>query len=69
MIKIVNISNNRIEHKIKNNKIDVVCSFLQLRDGNILCGCDDGLICLYDITLQKLFFNNDITHDGIIFLA
>ena len=38
VITIVNISNDIIEHQIKNNKLNWVWSFVQLRNGNILCG-------------------------------
>ena len=63
VITIVNISNDIIEHQIENDKLDYVYSFVQLRDGNILCGCYDGLICLYDIKLNTLSFREEKIHD------
>ena len=36
---------------------------IQLRDGNILCGCEDGLICLYDIKLNTLSFREEKIHE------
>ena len=39
VIKIVNIINDIIEYEIENDKLNDVHSFVQLRDGNILCGC------------------------------
>ena len=62
VITIVNISNDIIEHQIKNDELYDVCSFVQLRDGNILCGCYNGLICLYDIKLNTLSFREDKIH-------
>ena len=56
VITIVNISNDIIEHQIENDKLDYVWSLIQLRDGNILCGCKNGFICLYDIKLNTLSF-------------
>ena len=62
VITIVNISNDIIEHQIENYKLDNVKSFLKLRDGNILCGCEYGLICLYDIKLNTLSFRKKKIH-------
>ena len=39
---------------------------IQLRDGNILCGCTDGLICLYDIKLNTLSFRQEKIHNGAV---
>ena len=63
VITIVNISNDIIEHQIENDKLYRVDSFLKLRDGNILCGCEDGLICLYDIKLNTLSFREEKIHN------
>ena len=63
VITIVNISNDIIEHQIKNDRLDSVYSLIQLRDGNILCGCEDGLICLYDIKLNTLSFREEKIHN------
>ena len=62
VITIVNISNDIIEHQIENYKLDRAYSFLKLRDGNILCGCSNGLICLYDIKLNTLSFRQEKIH-------
>ena len=67
VITIVNISNDIIEHQIKNDKLDYVFSLLQLRDGNILCGCSYGLICLYDIKLNTLSFREKNIHYGGVY--
>ena len=61
-ITIVNISNDIIEYQIRNDKLNYVYSFVQLRDGNILCGCKHGLIFLYDIKLNILSFRKDKLH-------
>ena len=37
---------------------------IQLKDGNILCGCSYGLICLYDIKLNTLSFRKKTIHNG-----
>ena len=67
VITIVNISNDIIEHQIKNDKLYFVYSFVQLRDGNILCGCENGLICLYDIKLNTLSFREEKIHDKPVY--
>ena len=67
VITIVNISNDIIEHQIENDKLDNVRSFLKLRDGNILCGCGNGLICLYDIKLNTLSFREEEIHNEAVY--
>ena len=67
VITIVNISNDIIEYQIRNDKLNYVYSFVQLRDGNILCGCENGLICLYDIKLNTLSFREEKIHDEPVF--
>ena len=62
-ISIVNIFNDSIEHQITNDKLSIVSSLIQLRDGNILCGCSDGLMCVYDIKSNTLSFKADKMHD------
>ena len=64
VITIVNISNDIIEHQIENDKLKDVWSLIQLRDGNILCGCWNGLICLYDIKLNTLSFREEKIHNN-----
>ena len=64
VITIVNISNDIIEHQIENDKLSYAYSFVQLRDGNILCGTENGLICLYDIKLNTLSFREKKIHNG-----
>ena len=66
VIPIINISNDIIEQQIKNDKIFNIVAFMILRDGNILCGCKDGLICKYDIKLNKLEIKNYKIHNDII---
>ena len=67
VITIVNISNDIIEYQIENDKLDWVYSFLKLRDGNILCGCSNGLICLYDIKLNTLSFREEVIHNDAVY--
>ena len=64
VITIVNISNDIIEHQIENDKLDSVSSFVQLRDGNILCGCENGFICLHNNKLNTLSFRKEKIHNG-----
>ena len=66
-IIIVDIFNDKIEKIIKNNKIENVGSLLKLRDGNILCGCEYGLICLIDIKMNSVIFKEDKIHNNIVY--
>ena len=61
-LTIVNIFKNVIENTLQNDKLKNVYSFIQLRNGNILCGCDNGLICLYDIKSNTLSFREEEIH-------
>ena len=67
VITIVNISNDIIEHQIKNDKLYYAWSLIQLRDGNILCRCSYGLICLYNIKLNTITFREDKIHNGDLY--
>ena len=64
VITIVNISNDIIEHQIKNDELYYAWSFVQLRDGNILCGDANGFIYLCDIKLNTLSFREKKIHNG-----
>ena len=51
---IVNIDKFVIEKTIEDESIGYVQCFLKLRDNKtILCGCDDGLFCFYDMNTEK----------------
>ena len=66
VISIVNLTSDTIEHTVINTKLSYIFSFNILRDGNVLCGCNDGLICLYDIKSNTLAFKKDYMHDDIV---
>ena len=59
---IVNISSSKIEHQIRNEIHKGVFSFTRLSDGNILCGCENGYISLYDVKLNTLTFKSEKIH-------
>ena len=46
---IVNIDKCVIEKRISDKALGSVYSFLKLRDNTILCGCEDGIFCFYDM--------------------
>ena len=63
---IVNIDNCVIEKRINDKSIEYVACFLKLRDNKtILCGCDNGIFCFYDMKTEqyKITKNN---HDNVI---
>ena len=66
VITIVNIFNDIIEQEIQNSELDIVSSFLQLRDGNILSGCSDGAIYLYNIKFNTLLYSDDKIHNSYV---
>ena len=63
---IVNIDKCVVEKTIEDKSLCVVYCFLKLRDNNtILCGCDKGLFCFYDMKAEeyKITMKN---HKGLI---
>ena len=66
VITIVNITTDVVEKIINDEKLNYVNSFVQLRDGNILCGCEKGLIFLYNTKINTFFFKKDNIHEGNI---
>ena len=64
---IINIDKGKIEKDIDNEEIGRVCCFLKLRDKNtIICGCEKGQFCYYDIkaktfTIKQTSHNNTIS--------
>ena len=58
-ITIINTDKYMIEHIIQNDKLDYVYSLMKLRNGNILCGCEYGIMCIYDIHKESFLFINE----------
>ena len=51
---IVNIDKCAIEKKIIDKSLVNVCCFLKLKDNKtILCGCEDGTFCSYDMNTEE----------------
>ena len=50
---IVKIDKCEIENTIKNESLRGVLCFLKFRDKTILCGCDDGIFCFYNMDTQQ----------------
>ena len=48
VMTIVNISKGIIEYSIKDKQLEYVRSFMLLRTKDILCGCSEGKICIYN---------------------
>ena len=52
-----------MEKRIKDESIKYVFCFLKLRDNNtILCGCDNGIFCFYDMNTEQYKITNDNYH-------
>ena len=51
---IVNIDKCVIEKRIKDKSLGYVFCFLKLRDNKtILCGCNNGIFCFYDMNTEQ----------------
>ena len=51
---IVNIDKCVVEKTIEDESLGYVACFLKLRDNNtILCGCESGQLCYYDLITEK----------------
>ena len=59
-VYIVNIDKCVIEKTIEDKAFDSVYCFHKLRDNTILCGCEDGIFCFYDMNTgqYKITKNN-----------
>ena len=63
---IVNIDKCIIEKRIKDESIKYVDSFLKLRDNKtILCGCNNGIFCFYDMNTEQYKITYDNHHNNI----
>ena len=59
---IVNIDKCITEKTIEDKSLKGVCCFVKLRDNNtILCGCDDGTFCFYDMKKDEYKITKDIS--------
>ena len=60
LVYIVNIDKCVIEKTIEDKAFDSVYCFHKLRDNTILCGCEDGIFCFYDMNTgqYKITKNN-----------
>ena len=57
---IVNIDKCVIEKRIKDKSLGYVRCFLKLRDNKtILCGCEHGIFCFYDMNTEQYKIIND----------
>ena len=57
---IVNIDKCVIEKRIKDESLGNVFCFLKLRDNKtILCGCNNGRFCFYDMNTEQYKITND----------
>ena len=61
-ITIVNVNNYIIESKINNEKLNCVYSLMKLGENYVLCGCEEGIVCLCDI-LAKTIIKKIKMHD------
>ena len=63
---IVNIDKCIIEKRIDDESFEGVCCFLKLRDNKtILCGCNNGIFCFYDMNTEQCTITNDNHHRAI----
>ena len=63
---IVNIDKCVIEKRIKDKSFIYVYCFLKLRDNKtILCGCNNGIFCFYDMKTEQYKITNDNHHRAI----
>ena len=63
---IVNIDKCVIEKRIKDKSLGYVDCFLKFRDNKtILCGCDDGIFCFYDMNTKRYKITKNNHNDAI----
>ena len=65
-ISIVNINKCLIEKTIEDEPLEGSCCFLKMRDNkNILCGCNKGKFCFYDMKTEQCKITNN-NHDDVL---
>ena len=63
---IVNIDKCIIEKRIKDESLEYVRCFLKLRDNKtILCGCNNGIFCFYDMNTKQYKITKNNHNDYI----
>ena len=65
-LTIVNIKQGKIEKKIEKEELNYVRSLMMFSDGNVLCGCRDGVMCLFDTKLKILTIKDNNSHSRAI---
>ena len=63
-IAVVNINDYIIEKRINNIELKGVRSLMILRDNNVLCGCDNGVMCIYDINMNNINKENKLSDES-----
>lgn len=67
MFYIVDIDKCVIENIVKDKQLKYVKCFVKLRDNNtIVCGCDNGVFCFYDINTKKYTITKKNHNDVIV---
>ena len=67
MFYIVDIDKCKIENTVKDRQLKYVKCFVKLRDNNtIVCGCDNGVFCFYDINTNKYTITKKNHNDVIV---
>ena len=62
----MNIDKCVIENRIDDESLGIVYCFLKLRDNKtILCGCEHGIFCFYDMKTEQYKITNDNHHSAI----
>ena len=63
---IMNIDKCIIENRIDDESFEGVYCFLKLRDNKtILCGCDNGIFCFYDMNTEQYKITKNNHNDYI----
>lgn len=65
-ITIIKIVNYEIELIISNSKLHYIYSLTLLKNGNILCGCEYGMICIFNPKKKNLQFINERIHQDSV---
>lgn len=65
-ITMVNLDKDFIEQVYSSVNLEYFNSFMILRDGNILCGGENGMTCIYNIKTNTASFKKDRIHNSLI---
>lgn len=68
-VSVINSDTFEVEQYIQSNYLKDVSSFVQLNDGSIICGCQDGYLCQLSPKIYECVKQRKISYNNILCLG